>query len=69
MMLGEPDHVDAQLVREPCFAQCLVDHDAIPRWVAAVRKEKIAEFHAGPSTLDIGRITDGFRPDVKASKK
>jgi hypothetical protein len=45
MMLGEPDHVDPELVGEPSLAQRLVDHDAVAFEVAAIRKQKIAEFH------------------------
>ena len=45
MMLGKPDHVDAEFVGEQRLAQGLVDHDAVPLGIAAVRKEEIAKFH------------------------
>jgi hypothetical protein len=45
-MLGEPDHIHAQLVRQPRLAQGFVDHHAVARRVAAVRKQEIAKFHA-----------------------
>ena len=38
MMLGEPDHIDAERVGEPRLAQGLVDHDAVPLGIPAVRK-------------------------------
>ena len=47
VVLGEPDHIHAELVRQPSLAQRLVDHRAVARRVAAVRKQEIAEFHAG----------------------
>ena len=45
MMLGEPDHVDPELVGEPSLAQRLVDHDAVAFGVAAIRKQEVAESH------------------------
>jgi hypothetical protein len=58
-MFGEPDYVDTQLVREPSFVQRLVDHNAVTRWVTTVRKQEIAEFHAGKPSWPLG-ITDLF---------
>jgi hypothetical protein len=48
MMLGEPNNIDPELFGQPRFAQRLVDHDAIPRGIPAVRKQKVAELHPGP---------------------
>src|SRR5215472_12849893 len=45
MVLGEPDHIDPELVGQPGFAQRLVDDGAVPLGIAAVRKQEIAEFH------------------------
>ena len=45
VVLREPDHVEAQLVREPRLAQGLVDHLTIARGITALRKQEIAEFH------------------------
>src|SRR6266478_6613131 len=47
MVFAKPDHVGSELIGEPCFAQGLVDDDAVALGVAAVRKQEIAEFHAG----------------------
>jgi len=48
MMLAEPDDIDAEPVGQHRLAQGLVDDDAVTRRVAAVGKQKIAEFHAAP---------------------
>ena len=50
MMLGEPDHVDPELVGEPGLVQRLVDHDAVPFGIAAIREQEIAEFHRPSSS-------------------
>jgi hypothetical protein len=46
MMLGKPDHVDAELVGQPRLAERLVNYDAVPLGIPAVRNEEITEFHA-----------------------
>ena len=48
MVLGEPDHVNAEFVREPSLAQGLVDDGAVMPGIAAVGKQEIAEFHYRP---------------------
>jgi hypothetical protein len=62
MMLGEPDHIDAEFVRKPGLAQGLVDHGPIALEIAAVGEQKIAEFHpALPSAIAAtARITGRF---------
>jgi hypothetical protein len=50
MVFGEPDHIDPERVRQPGFAQCLVDDDAVALRLAAVGEEKIREFH-GPALV------------------
>ena len=49
MVLGEPDHIAAEFVGEPCLAQRLVDYDAVPLGIAAVGKQEIAEFQHSTS--------------------
>src|SRR6516165_9652824 len=68
MVLGEPNHIDAELVGQPGFTQCLVDDSAVPLGVAAVRKQKIAEFHAGPPPSPSAASRTAFGEAVKASK-
>ena len=45
MVLGEPDHIDAELVRQRRLAQGLVDDDAVALRLTAVRKQEIAKVH------------------------
>ena len=45
MVLGQPDHVGAQLVGQRRLAQGLLDHRAVLRRIAAIGKQEIAEFH------------------------
>src|SRR4029077_12767916 len=48
MMLGEPDNVGSELVGQERLAHRFVDDLAVARRIAAVGKQKVAEFHAYP---------------------
>ena len=63
MMLGQPNHVDAQLVGEQRLAQGLVDHGAVALEIAAVGKQEITEEHCEINPLDaLRRKTAHDRP-------
>ena len=48
MMLGQPDGIDPELVRQHRLAQRLVDDRAVARRIAAIGKQEIADFHGPP---------------------
>src|ERR1700683_2062018 len=45
MMLGKPDRIHAEFVAKACLRLRFVDDCAIASGAAALRKEKVAEFH------------------------
>ena len=45
MVLGQPDHIDAQFVGQRRLAQGLLDDRAVARRIAAIGKQEVAEFH------------------------
>src|SRR5215471_6482405 len=49
MMLGEPNHIDAELVGKPGLPQGLVDDGAVAPGVTAIRKQEIADLHDNTS--------------------
>src|SRR5882724_1757148 len=74
MMLGEPGHVDAELVAEQRLAQGFVDDDAVALGIAAVGKQEITEVHCEINPLDAlkrktcSRQTEGIAPILKTAK-
>ncbi len=47
MVLGQPQGVEAKLLRQPGLGDGLVDHALVLSRVAAFREQEIAEFHVG----------------------